>query len=172
MTGEFLVFVSGALLALALAVAAATDLAWRIIPNRLNFAIALTAPVAWLAQGYGIWPDMVGQVGIAIAVFTPFLLMFHFGAMGGGDVKLIAALALWIAPRFIMPFLFVMAIVGGVLAAIMLLHSRIHQPALATGDTGEDPPAPEVPYGVAIAIAGWWVIYQQYFNHFPSQAGN
>jgi prepilin peptidase CpaA len=172
MTGEFLVTACGVLLALALAVAAATDLAWRIIPNRLNFAIAVAAPLAWWTQGFGLWPDVGMQIGVAVLVFLPFLLMFHFGAMGGGDVKLIAALALWIAPRFIMPFLLVMAVVGGVLAAIMLVHSRMRQPVLATGETAENQPAPEVPYGVAIAIAGWWVLYQQYFNHFPAQPGN
>lgn len=172
MTGEILVAACGVILALALAVAAATDLAWRIIPNRLNLAIALAAPIAWWAQGMGLWPDIGIQIAVAVAVFVPFLLMFHFGAMGGGDVKLIAALALWIAPRFIMPFLLVMAVLGGVLAAIMLVHSRMRQPAFAAGDDGESPPAPEVPYGVAIAFAGWWVLYQQYFNHFPAQPGN
>ncbi len=158
------------MLAIALAVAAATDLAWRIIPNRLNLAIALAAPVAWWAQGMAPWPDVGLQLAVAVAVFVPFLLMFNFGAMGGGDVKLIAALALWIAPALIMPFLLIMAVLGGVLAAIMLVHSRLGQRALASGDEGEEPAAPEVPYGVAIAAAGWWVIYQQYFNHFAAQA--
>lgn len=172
MTGEILVAACGILLALGLAVAAATDLHARIIPNRLNLAIALLAPLAWWAQSYSLWPDVGMQVGLAVAVFVPFLLMFHFGAMGGGDVKLIAALALWIAPRFLMPFLLMMAIVGGVIAAIMLVQSRLRQPALPTGGGEDTPPAPEVPYGVAIAVAGWWVVYQQYFNHFPAQPGN
>jgi prepilin peptidase CpaA len=172
MTGEILIAGCGALLALALAVAAGTDLAWRIIPNRLNLAIALTAPLAWWAQGMSLWPDIGIQLAVAAAVFIPFVIMFNFGAIGGGDVKLLGALALWIAPRSVMPFLWVMAVVGGVLAAAMLIHSRLRQPVLSTGDAGETPVAPEVPYGVAIAIAGWWVIYQQYFNHFAAQAAN
>jgi prepilin peptidase CpaA len=172
MTGEILIAACGVALALALAVAAATDIAARIIPNRLNLAIALTAPLAWWAQGMTLWPDIGLQLAIALAVFVPFVIMFNFGAIGGGDVKLIGALALWIAPRSVLPFLWAMALVGGVLAGAMLVHSRMRRRALVAGETAEMQPAPEVPYGVAIAIAGWWVIYQQYFNHFPAQAGN
>ena len=172
MTGDILVAACGVLLALALAIAAATDLAARIIPNRLNLAIALLAPVAWWAQGLSLWSDVGLQLALAVALFLPFLLMFNVGAIGGGDVKLIAALALWIAPRFILPFLMVMAVTGGVIAAIMLVHSKLRRPVAASGSSDDNPPAPEVPYGVAIAIAGWWVLYQQYFNHFPAQAGD
>lgn len=166
MTGEILLPLCGILLSLALAVAAGTDLAWRIIPNRLNLAIAVCAPVAWWAQGMSLWPDVGIQIAVAIAVFIPFLLMFNVGAMGGGDVKMIGALSLWIAPPLILPFLMTMALFGGGIAAIMLVHSRLRTPALTTGDDGETAAAPEVPYGVAIAIAGWWVVNQQYLNHY------
>ena len=166
MTGEILLPLCGILLSLALAVAAGTDLAWRIIPNRLNLAITVCAPVAWWAQGMSLWPDVAIQIAVAIAVFIPFLLMFNFGAMGGGDVKMIGALSLWIAPSLILPFLMIMALFGGGIAAIMLVHSRLRKPVLSNGDDSETAAAPEVPYGVAIAIAGWWVVNQQYLNHY------
>lgn len=158
MLGETLLPVAGLILSLLLLVAAITDLRARIIPNPLNAVIALLAPLAWWAQGLALWPDIAVQIGVALAVFAPFVLLFAIGGIGGGDVKLVGALALWIAPRFILPMLFVMAVVGGVIAAIMLVRHRL----------GDAEGTPEVPYGVAIAVAGWWVVHQQYLNHFLS----
>jgi prepilin peptidase CpaA len=172
MSGELLLPLCGSVLMLGLLVAAATDLKARIIPNSLNLAIAVAAPLAWWAQGMALWPDVAWQVGVAVLVFIPFLLMFNFGAMGGGDVKLIAALALWISPVLIMPFLLVMAVIGGGVAAVMLVQHRLRAPAMAGPTSDEDSPAPEVPYGVAIAAAGCWVVYQQYINHFLQNSLN
>ena len=36
------------------------------------------------------------QIGIAALVFTIFTGLFAIGAMGGGDVKLLGAMALWL----------------------------------------------------------------------------
>lgn len=146
-----------ALLALLLLVAAVSDLRSRIIPNRLNLAIALTAPLAWMSGGLALWPDIAWQIGAAAAVFAVFAALFFVGGIGGGDVKLIAALALWIDVRLLLSLLFVMALVGGGIAAVMLLRHRLSR-STAT---------PEVPYGVAIAAAGFWALHQQYINHYP-----
>jgi prepilin peptidase CpaA len=166
MPGELLLPLCGFALMLGLLVAAATDIRARIIPNPLNLAIAVTAPIAWWAQGLSLWPDVALQIGVAVAVFIPFLLLFNFGAMGGGDVKLIAALGLWITPSLIIPFLVWMSILGGGVAAVTLVQSRLKARIHAGIGSNEEMPAPEVPYGVAIAAAGCWVVYQQYINHF------
>ena len=43
--------------------------------------------------------------------------------MGGGDVKLAAALALWFSPSSTLKFLVLMSLAGGVLTlAVMVLH--------------------------------------------------
>lgn len=144
------------LLGTLLLIAAASDLRDRIIPNRLNLIIALTAPVAWWFSGMALWPDIVWQICAATAVFCAFVLLFAFGGMGGGDVKLIGALALWIDIRLLLSLLLVMAIVGGVIAAAMLVRKRLSKAEQN----------PEVPYGVAIAVAGLWALYQQNINHF------
>ena len=146
-----------ALLAVSLVVAAGFDLRWRIIPNSLNAAIALAAPVGWWAAGMALWPDAAMQLGVAFAVFAAFVGLFALGGIGGGDVKLIGALALWIDYRLILSLLLVMAIVGGVIAAVMLVQRKW------TGATD----IAEVPYGVAIAAAGLWALHQQYINHWP-----
>ncbi len=179
----------GLALGAALLVAMITDLRWRIIPNWLNLGIALTAPLAWYAQGLSLWPDIAIQLAVAAGVFLPFVILFAIGAMGGGDVKLLAAMALWITPALVMPFLLVMAVLGGIIAGAMLVHLRARRsdPAHAEnpqqtnvsqlngqGSTADDATteAPEVPYGVAIGLAGWWVVHQQYLNHFLSHALN
>ncbi|MCC7394117.1 MAG: prepilin peptidase [Sphingomonadaceae bacterium] len=144
------------LIGLLLLYAAWGDLRRREIPNYLNGLIALCAPVAW----YILQLDaaQIGwQIALAFAIFLPFALLFFVGGIGGGDVKMLGAMALWIRPSLILPFLLLMALVGGGIAAVMILRRRM----------GRGPEKPELPYGVAISAAGFWVIYQQFVNHFP-----
>lgn len=146
MTGVFSYFIA-AFLGLALLRAAWGDLKSRTIPNPLTAAIALGAPLWWWTHGWDIWPDMVLQVAIAVGIFLIFAACFAIGAMGGGDVKLIAALSLWLPFVPLVRMLFVMAILGGVVTVATLIWHR----ARRGGGT------PEIPYGVAISGAGLWV---------------
>lgn len=143
-----------AILALLLIVAAAGDLRSRQIPNWLNAAIALLAIPFWLSLSLD-GGEMAVRLAIGVGLFALFAGLFYLGMMGGGDVKLIAALALWLPPLAVLPLLTIMAIAGGILTAVMLVRAR-----LAKSGT------PEVPYGVAIAIAGMWMIAEPIVNHF------
>ncbi len=139
-------------LAIALLIAAFTDLRRRQIDNWLNAGIALTAPIYWWAAGYSLWPDVGYQLALTLAVFAVFAVLFALRWMGGGDVKLLAALALWIAPLWYFRLLMVMALVGGLLTVIFgAWHIARRQ---------RDKVA--IPYGVAIASAGIWAIATQY----------
>jgi prepilin peptidase CpaA len=144
------------LLGLMLLAAAATDLRSRTIPNRLTLAIALTVVPFWLASGLSPWPDMAVQVGFALLLFILFAGLFALGAMGGGDVKLIAALALWLPAASLLPMLFIMSIAGGALTLAMLIRKRLTRSETAL----------EIPYGVAIAFAGLWLINERILNQF------
>jgi prepilin peptidase CpaA len=172
MWGQFPTIASIVVLSILLIWGAVSDLKGRRIPNLLNLAIALTAPLGWWAMGLTFWPGIGLQFAVALAVFLPLFLMFALNAMGGGDVKMLTALALWVAPRLVMPMLLVMAVVGGLLAAAMLVHYRLTAPD--DDDVTEAPtrPAPEVPYGVAIAVAGLWAVHQQYINHLMAITPN
>jgi len=147
-----------AALAIALLVAAFTDLRSRHIGNWLNGAIALAAPLFWWASGMALWPDIALQLGVALATFAGLAVLFALRAMGGGDVKLLTALALWIAPMLFLKLLIVMALLGGVLTiAFGIRHvMRRRSEKLA------------IPYGVAIALAGLWVLGTNYLP--PSTA--
>jgi prepilin peptidase CpaA len=141
-------------LAIALLVAAFTDIQRRQIDNRLNAVIALGAPLFWWASGMSLWPDVAMQLGVALGAFAVLAIMFNFGMMGGGDVKLLTALALWIQPNWFMELLIIMALLGGVLTIGMgAWHvMRRQRDRLA------------IPYGVAISAAGLWVIG---IHHLP-----
>lgn len=141
-----------AMLAIALLVAAFTDLKSRRIANWLNGAIALAAPVFWWATGMALWPDVAMQLGLAVATFLALSILFALKAMGGGDVKLLTALALWIAPAHFLQLLVMMALAGGVLTLAFGGWHVIRRQ--------KDKIA--IPYGVAIAAAGLWVIASFY----------
>lgn len=138
-----------ALSALLLA-AVVTDWRSRTIGNWLNGAIAIGAPLWWWANGFPLWPDITVLVAQAAIAFAVFAVMFAIGAMGGGDVKMIAALALWFPPTQFFHLIMVMAIAGGVLTVAMMIWHKIHK---AEG-------RPEIPYGIAIAFAALWEISQ------------
>ncbi len=102
-----------AVLAAMLIVAATGDLRSRRIPNWLNLAIALTAIPFWWMSGLSLWPDVATQIAIAAGVFVFFAILFHFGIMGGGDVKLLAALGLWLPLASVVKLLVIMSLAGG-----------------------------------------------------------
>lgn len=144
------------LLAVALLAAAAGDIRSRTIPNWLNGAIALAALPFWWVLGLTLWPDIAIQLGVALAVFLLFALAFQLGAMGGGDVKLVSALALWLPPLAVIKLLIIMSLAGGVLTAVMLARHRLSKSTHTL----------EIPYGVAIAFAGLWLLGEPYLNQF------
>ena len=153
-----------ALLAVLLVVAAVIDVRTFTISNGLNATVALLAPLFWWSTGMTLWPDAAIQVAVAAAVFVALAATFYMGMMGGGDVKLAAALALWFSPIATLKFLVVMSLAGGVLTLIVLLiHKKRANPPTVEG---EKPARPEVPYGVAIAIGGLWILAQRFLNQF------
>jgi prepilin peptidase CpaA len=147
-----------AVLGLLMVAAAISDLRSRTISNELNAAMALLAIPFWIASGLAVWPDMPIQFGAAFAVFLVFAGLFAIGAMGGGDVKMIGAVMLWIPLPLFAPMLTVMAVGGGILSAVMLIHLKLRRSDKVV----------EVPYGVAIAAAGLWALHQQYLNQFQA----
>ena len=100
----------------ALLVAAFTDLRSRKIGNWLNAAIALGAPLFWWASGLGL-TEIALQIGIAAATLAVLAVLFALRAMGGGDVKLLTALALWIEPMLFLKLIIAMSLIGGLLVA-------------------------------------------------------
>ena len=145
-----------ATLALLLIVAAVID--WRTfkISNRLNLTVALLAAPFWVVSGTALWPDIPVHLAVAAGAFLLFALLFQLGMMGGGDVKLAAALALWFPPMTYVKFIVFMSLAGGVLTLALLIAHRVR------AKEGR----PRIPYGVAIAAGALAILAEPYLNHF------
>ena len=139
-------------LALLLLAAGIEDVRVREIADGKNIAIALLAPLWWWATGLSLWPDIAVQLGVAIIVFGLFAAAFHLGMMGGGDVKLIAALSLWFPFAQFAHLLVIMSLAGGAVTVALLIEKRWKNKEV------------EVPYGVAIAIAGLLTLREPILN--------
>ncbi|WHO38098.1 prepilin peptidase [Sphingobium sp. AP49] len=156
MLGEYFRLALLCALGVLLIAAAVTDLRARLISNRLNLAVAALAPLWWLACGLPFWPGMAVQLLVGGLVFGLFALLFAMGMMGGGDVKLLGALALWFPWQAVLTLIVLMAVLGGVVTIATVVHHRI----------AKKPGQPEIPYGVAISLAALWLLGERYLNQF------
>lgn len=146
----------------AFAFGAAMDLFTLTIPNRVSAAIVLAfAPAAWLA-GFDGW-EAVSHVGAGLAVLAVGVLLFMGGWFGGGDAKLLAAIALWVGFDNLFAYLLYVAVAGGMLATLFMTLRSVPLPhilvceawavRLHRRDGG-------IPYGIALA-AGALLVYPQ-----------
>jgi prepilin peptidase CpaA len=145
-----------ALLGVILVIAAVIDVRTFTISNRLNLTVALLAPVYWVAAALPAWPGMAVQLAGGAIVFVLLAGAFFAGMMGGGDVKLAAALALWFPPAATIKFLVLMSLAGGVLTLVLV---ALHRMRKREGRPG-------IPYGVAIAFGGLAILTQRFLNQF------
>lgn len=147
-------------LAAVLVVAAIIDMRTFTISNRLNATVALGAPLYWMSIALAPWPGIAVQLAAGGIVFGLLAGAFYAGMMGGGDVKLAAALALWFSPAGTVKFLVWMSLAGGALTLGLLAWHRAHR------REGR----PQVPYGVAIALGGLAILgpilAQRFLNQF------
>jgi len=97
--------------------AAAIDLRIRRVPNVLTAAIALVG-LGLAAMGLGrvgIWLALAGCL-VGLALMLPGYLI---GAMGGGDVKLLAAVGTLLGPGATLRAFVASAIAGGLIAIVV-----------------------------------------------------
>lgn len=100
----------------AAAIACITDLKSRRIPNVLTLGAAAGAFGLYLARDG--WHGLAWSLGgwaVGLAMFLPLFLL---RGIGGGDVKLLAALGAWVGPLSAMWLALYAAIAGGPLALI------------------------------------------------------
>ena len=98
---------------------------------------------------------LAGAIWIVL-VFAALAGAFYLGVMGGGDVKMAPAVLLWFPAARALDFLMIMSLAGGLVTLVALARHR----------AGRREGRPEVPYGVAIAAAGLWLIAERYFYQF------
>jgi prepilin peptidase CpaA len=99
-----------------LACAAVTDLRARRIPNWLTLSLAITGVVQSFSAGATVSP-MTSVVGLLLGFFLPFIL-FAMGALGGGDVKMLAGIGAWMGALGVFQVFVIAAIVGLVIVLV------------------------------------------------------
>jgi prepilin peptidase CpaA len=147
---------------------AAFDLRWRRIPNNLTGAAVLIAFLVNTLMG-GV-RGLLGSLAACLLAGAVFAVMFFMGGMGGGDVKLMAAIAAFAGVGHLTQLLLSTALAGGVFALVVALARG------ALGDTlrnlfgglwpGRTPKdhSPQraplyLPYGVPIAVGALLTFY-------------
>lgn len=134
-------------------VAALSDVTTMKIPNRLNMAIVVGYyPAAFLL---GLELSVIGFSTLYAALLLVVgMMLFALRWLGGGDAKLLAAVALWMGPQALLTFCLYSALVGG-LFCLLLMSARFwlqaYRPRLAKWAQRLLEPKGDVPYGVAIA---------------------
>lgn len=159
----------------ALMVAASVwDVTRRRIPNKLILVGLFAGLLVRFLEGWG--PLAMGLAGAGLAFVITFPL-FVLRGLGGGDVKLFAAVGAFTGPLGFVSALLASAIIGGVLAVALALRRRVLIPvllnmkdlavnAMTLGKAGEritldSPGALTVPYGAAIALGSLVVWFLQ-----------
>jgi prepilin peptidase CpaA len=179
-----------AVLALALVISVVTDLRSRMIYDVVTLptaGLSLVLRFIWVGlrgsgptAQYGLLP---GLVGLAVG-FVLFFIMFAFGGMGGGDVKLMAAVGAALGWPIILHAVVFTALVGGLQAIIALLWDgsllrtlanavRMLGHALHIKRVEEAQPSRKyVPYGVAIALGTCWAVVWDLTHPIGDLVGN
>ena len=138
--------------------AAISDYQTMRIPNWISAALCVLFAlyVWWLPT----WASVGWHVAVGAGVFFTAVLSYAFGIFGGGDVKLLGAIALWAGPEHVIDFLMLTGLLGGAFGC-MIIAARwtvISWPRLADNPGaawniarwGRDGTCP---YGVPIAVA-------------------
>jgi prepilin peptidase CpaA len=149
---------------------ATIDIATRLIRNEICLALAVLGIAGQLAT-----PMQIAQSLVAAAILLLLLLViFQRGWIGGGDVKLLVALAIGLPLAGVIELLTVTALAGGVLALVHLMMRLLPSPKLAPAGSSlvrrvyaierwRHLRCAPLPYGVAIACGGIWTIFSQGF---------
>ena len=130
-----------------------------------NEALALGA-LAFLPATLSIGmpaADIAAAIAASLAVLAGGFVLFALKIIGGGDAKLAAVAVLWCGAGQAIPFLSNSAVLGGLLAVLLLAVRRLLRGyggdrfrAIASLQDGRR----EMPYGVALALGGLTVLPQ------------
>ncbi len=149
-----------------LAFAAWVDIATRTIPDCVPAVLLLLGVAIRLNAGIGA---VATSVGVGVLVFLVLALVHARGMLGGGDVKLMASLAVQFPPFETLSLIAAISISGGVLVLLHLGLRALPAPTpCPPGSTRLRRLFPierwrvrrggSLPYGVAIACGGVWTI--------------
>jgi prepilin peptidase CpaA len=146
-----------ALLMIVLAIAAVEDVVRLRISNLTCVAVFVGAIVAMALHGFelGLWQN-VAVFAVILAIGTA---AFGAGWLGGGDVKLLAAIGLWLNFSTALSVMVAILIAGGVLGLLFLVARLVRRSMDPTERRSK------VPYGLAIVGGALFVLGAQFTRH-------
>jgi|Deesub1362B_J571_1020462.scaffolds.fasta_scaffold01458_5 prepilin peptidase CpaA len=126
-----------------------SDVRRRVIPNILCAAVAVLGLIAGLIEDPAavIYPVLGGAL-----LIVGGLALHRKGVLGGGDVKLMAALAIWLTPIEMGRFVLCTMMAGGVVGAGYLIAGFARRLRDKTA-----PAASGVPYALAIVVGFYFL---------------
>ncbi len=114
------------------AIAAIWDHRFMKIPNKLTLPVFA---LGWIYQGVFHGPyGLLNGLGGFVAGFGILFLLWMVGGGGGGDVKLIGALSVWLGYRMTLAVLLVSVLLVVVLTGLTLLYGVMRRGMRATKD--------------------------------------
>ena len=138
-------------------IAMAFDIWSRRVPNPISAALVVLFTVA-----AGMAWDQVdwwGHIGFGLGMFLLGAILFYVGWFGGGDVKLLGALSLWMGLPLAAEYLMLVGFAGGMAGLLILALRRVIKPFVAAWEK-RGLRVPEIlspggtlPYGVALGVA-------------------
>lgn len=144
----------------AMIAAAVYDAATLTIPNWISLLLLALFPLVAFSAGLS-WTEAGLHAAVGFGALLAGIALFATGTIGGGDAKLFAVLALYVGAPWFGAYVFSVALAGGALACVLLaarwaaqfdIYGRLtwlHH--LVKSGAG-------IPYGVAIAAAGLFVL--------------
>jgi len=144
------------------------DISTRSIRNEICLVLALLGIAGQFAS-----PMQVAESLVAATILLLLLLViYQRGWIGGGDVKLLVALAIGLPLMGVIELLTITALAGGVLALMHLMMRLLPYPRLAPAGSSfvrrvyaierwRNLRHAPLPYGVAIACGGIWTVFSR-----------
>jgi prepilin peptidase CpaA len=147
---------------------AVIDIATRLIRNEICLALALLGIASQFANPMQITESLVATTILLLLL----LVIYQRRWIGGGDVKLLVALAIGLPLMGVIQLLTITALAGGVLALVHLMMRLLPYPNLAPAGSSlvcrvyaierwRNLRHAPLPYGVAIACGGIWTVFSR-----------
>ena len=144
------------------------DIATRLIRNEICLVLALLGIASQFARPMHVAESLV----VATILLLLLLVIYARGWIGGGDVKLLVALAIGLPLIGVIQLLSITALAGGVLALVHLMMRLLPYPKLAPAGSSlvrrvyaverwRNLRHAPLPYGVAIACGGIGTVLSQ-----------
>ena len=144
------------------------DIATRLIRNEICLVLALLGIASQFASPMQVTESLI----VATILLLLLIVIYQRGWIGGGDVKLLVALAIGLPLMGVIQLLTITALAGGVLALVHLMMRLLPYPKLVPAGSSlvrrvyaierwRNLRHAPLPYGVAIACGGIWTVFSQ-----------